>query len=103
MKIRTTLDPKPIPNRGFDWSAVDESTYDGAEDSEERHMVGYGPTEAEAIEDLLRIHREEAEYREDMALSEAERRDGGYDTLAERMMDLHDDTMNKLRDWVEGK
>ena len=73
MKIRTTHDPKPIPNREFDWSAIDESTYDGAEDSEERHMVGYGPTEAEAIEDLLRIHRERDEYLEDRAMSEAER------------------------------
>ena len=73
MKIRTTHDPKPIPDRQFDWSAIDESTYDGAEDSSERHMVGYGPTEAEAIEDLLRIHRERAEYLEDRAMSEAER------------------------------
>lgn len=75
MKIRTDHMPKPGPDRQYDWTAIDESTYDGAEDSAERHMIGYGPTEAEAIEDLLRIHRERAEYQEDLAMAEAERRD----------------------------
>jgi hypothetical protein len=40
---------KPIPDRRFDWSAVLDN-YDGAEDS--YCPVGYGRTEAEAIEDL---------------------------------------------------
>lgn len=49
MKIRTSFDYPPIPLRDFDWSAWDEDTYDGAEDSSTRHQIGYGRTEAEAI------------------------------------------------------
>lgn len=47
MKILTYHDPKPIPSRAFDWSAVDDSTYDG-----EGCPVGYGATEADAVADL---------------------------------------------------
>ena len=53
MKIRTTYAPPPIPHRQFDWSAIDDSTYDGAEDSGTRNQIGYGKTEQEAIDDLL--------------------------------------------------
>lgn len=53
MKLRTTYDPKPIPIRHFDWSAIDDDTYDGSEDSKTRGQVGYGATEAEAVADLL--------------------------------------------------
>jgi hypothetical protein len=49
MKIRTDYDPKPIPTTKFDWSAVDDATYDG----DPRQPVGYGATEEEAIADLL--------------------------------------------------
>ena len=45
--IKTNYDPKPIPDRRFDWSAVDDSTYDGPGSS-----IGYGATEQEAIDDL---------------------------------------------------
>lgn len=55
MKIRTTFDFPPIPDRSFDWSAIDEETYDGAEDSGNRHQVGRGRTEQEAIDDLMAI------------------------------------------------
>lgn len=55
MKIVTTYDPKPIPDRRFDWSAIDDSTYDGAEDSGTRNQIGYGKTEAEAVADLMEI------------------------------------------------
>lgn len=55
MKIKTHYDPPPIPWRSFDWSAWDDSTYDGAEDSGNRHQVGHGRTEAEAIADLKNI------------------------------------------------
>lgn len=51
MKIRTDYVYPPIPIRWFDWSAVDEDTYDGAEDS--NCPIGYGETEVEAIADLL--------------------------------------------------
>lgn len=47
MKFVTNHDPKPIPSRAFDWSAMDDSTYDG-----EGCPIGYGATEAEAIANL---------------------------------------------------
>lgn len=59
-QIRTHYDPKPIPLRQFDWIAVDDNTYDGAPDSGNRHQVGYGATEAEAIADLLEQLDEDA-------------------------------------------
>lgn len=55
MRVRTDHWPKPVPSARFDWSAVDEDTYDGAPDSGNRNDVGYGATEAEAIADLLAI------------------------------------------------
>ena len=60
MKIRTTYVYPPIPIREFDWSAIDEDTYDGAEDSGNRGQVGYGRTEQEAIADLMVILEHEA-------------------------------------------
>jgi hypothetical protein len=51
MKIVTDFWMKPIPLRQFDWSAVDDDTYDGAEDS--NCPIGYGATEQDAIADLL--------------------------------------------------
>lgn len=52
--IRTTYDPPPIPTwRQFAWSAIDDDTYDGAEDSSTRHQIGWGATEEEAIADLM--------------------------------------------------
>lgn len=51
MNIRTTFVYPPIPVRSFDWCAVDDDTYDGAEDS--HCLIGYGRTEQEAIADLL--------------------------------------------------
>lgn len=56
MKIKTHHDPKPVPSRNFDWSAVDDSTYDGSEGS----LIGYGATEQAAREDL-------EQYSDDMA------------------------------------
>jgi hypothetical protein len=54
MNIRTTFDPKPIPDRRFDWCAIDEVTYDGAEDSGRlARAIGYGKTEADAVADLM--------------------------------------------------
>lgn len=50
MNIRTSYVYPPIPIRAFDWSAVDDDTYDGAEDS--HCPIGHGATEQEAIEDL---------------------------------------------------
>lgn len=48
MNIRTTYVFPPIPDRNFDWSAVDDDTYDGP-----GSPIGYGPTELDAIADLM--------------------------------------------------
>ena len=48
MRIRTEFVYPPIPYRNSDWSAVDDSTYDGPGSA-----IGWGATEAEAIADLL--------------------------------------------------
>ena len=58
MKIRTTFVYPPIPIRDFDWSATDDDTYDGAEDSGNRNQIGYGRTEQEAVADLMAILEE---------------------------------------------
>lgn len=47
MRIVTHYDPKPIPDRQFDWEAVDDDTYDGP-----GCLIGFGRTEFEAIADL---------------------------------------------------
>lgn len=47
MKIRTEYVYPPIPDRRFDWSAVDDDSYDG-----HGSPIGYGRTEQEAIDDL---------------------------------------------------
>ncbi len=51
MEIRTSRIDPPIGSRNLDWCAVYDN-YDGAEDSENRSVMGFGPTEAEAIADL---------------------------------------------------
>ncbi|HEX5508453.1 MAG TPA: hypothetical protein VFX37_08105 [Pseudolabrys sp.] len=53
--IRTDNMRWPILDRRFDWSAVDDSTYDGPSSP-----IGYGPTEEDAIEDLLEQLEERA-------------------------------------------
>jgi hypothetical protein len=47
-KIRTHNEFPPIPDRRFDWSAVDDNAYDG-----EGSPIGHGATEQEAIRDLI--------------------------------------------------
>lgn len=53
LAIRTDYWAKPIPDRKHDWDAIDWDTYDGAPDSSTRNQIGWGATEAEAIQDLL--------------------------------------------------
>jgi hypothetical protein len=60
LRIRTDFIFPPIPNRRFDWSAIDDDTYDGAEDSSNRFEIGHGETEEAAIQDLIRIREERA-------------------------------------------
>ena len=47
MNIRTQMYMTP---KGPEWHAVDDDTYDGAEDA--HSPMGWGNTEKEAIEDL---------------------------------------------------
>ena len=56
MKIKTHFDYPPIPVRSFDWSAVDDDTYDVDCDEDgffSTSPIGRGATEAEAVADLL--------------------------------------------------
>lgn len=55
MKISTTYIYPPIPCRDFDWSAIDEDSYDGTEDDPHRGQIGYGATEREAVNALAEI------------------------------------------------
>lgn len=48
----------PIPERCFDWSAIVPGEYDGAPDS--NCLIGRGPTEQAAIDDLLEQIEERA-------------------------------------------
>ena len=52
--ISTACVCPPIPIRKFDWTAVDDATYDGAPDSGPvAHCQGFGETEDAAICDLF--------------------------------------------------
>jgi hypothetical protein len=42
-RIVTNYEYPPIPDRRFDWSAIDDNTYDGADDS--NCPIGRGATE----------------------------------------------------------
>jgi hypothetical protein len=53
MNIKTHFDFPPIPNRAFDWSAIDDDTYDGP-----GSPVGRGPTKESALADLLEQREE---------------------------------------------
>ena len=48
MRIRTDCICPPIPDRRFDWVAMDDETYAGP-----GSPIGYGPTKEAAITDLL--------------------------------------------------
>ena len=50
-KIITSYDYPPIPTRDYDWSAIREG-YD------EGDLIGYGKTEQDAINDLVRQENE---------------------------------------------
>lgn len=47
MKIETSFDYPPVPDRNYDWSAWDSDTY------EEGEPLGHGRTKQAAIDDLL--------------------------------------------------
>ena len=56
MNIKISFDYPPIPIRSFDWSAIDDDTYDGP-----GCPIGRGETEAAAVADLLEQLEEEHE------------------------------------------
>jgi hypothetical protein len=64
-RIITNHSPKPIPDRQFDWSAI--------EDGGDENMCGWGPTEKAAIEDLKRLQAEEADWLQEQQEREAQR------------------------------
>ena len=47
MIIKTAYCPTPLPVRDFDWSAVDDETYEAGS------PIGYGATEEAAIRALI--------------------------------------------------
>lgn len=56
IKVRTTHEYPPIPDRSMDWSAVDDDTYDVDCDQDgffSTSPIGRGPTEEAAIADLI--------------------------------------------------
>lgn len=55
-RIKTDFWMKPGPSRQFDWSAIDDNTYDCDCDQDgffSTSPIGYGATEQEAIDDLI--------------------------------------------------
>ena len=48
IKVRTEHVYPPIPIRDYDWSAVDDNTFDGPGSA-----CGWGKTEQQAIDDLI--------------------------------------------------
>ena len=57
MKIRTEFVHPPIPIRQFDWSAVDDDSY------EPGSAIGSGRTELEAVHDLVSRLEDDGEPR----------------------------------------
>lgn len=57
-KVITTNIFPPIPDRRFDWCAY----FDGDEPNDNGSMMqGFGATESEAIDDLIRLYEEKCE------------------------------------------
>lgn len=54
LKIRTTCVRPPVPTRAWDWQAV-------TDDYEPGQSIGEGPTELDAIDDLLQQQMPEAQ------------------------------------------
>ncbi len=46
------------PSLEYTWAAYDDDTYDGADDSSTRYDIGYGVTEQDAVNSLLRLLEE---------------------------------------------
>ena len=57
MKIKTEFVHPPIPNRSFDYSAIDDDSYDGP-----GCPIGYGVSPQDAINDLLEQIQAQADH-----------------------------------------
>lgn len=60
MNIVVTEDTTGWAPRSCRFTAYDDDTWDGAEDSRNRHYIGFGATPDEAITDLRRLLEEVA-------------------------------------------
>jgi hypothetical protein len=88
-KIVTNYEFPPIPPRDHDWSA----RRDDSEPDDDGHMMqGWGPTEQEAVADLLRQEEEEADALE---YEELERRANAGDREADAALR----TLRGEHDW----
>ncbi|HET6198246.1 MAG TPA: hypothetical protein VFE12_20955 [Acetobacteraceae bacterium] len=67
MDIRTDYVHPPIPDRRYDWSAIDRDTYDGAPDAGCGNTIGFGRTEQEAVEDLLELFESGSDWQVEAA------------------------------------
>jgi hypothetical protein len=65
MNIRVEEDLSGFAPRDCRFTATDDDTYDGAEDSRNRGMVGYGATPEAAIADWHRLLEEWALFEGD--------------------------------------
>ncbi len=61
MNIVTHKDTTGFAPRDCRFTAYDDDTWDGAEDSRNRHYIGFGATPDEAVADLHRLLEEVAE------------------------------------------
>lgn len=87
IRIRTEYVFPPIPVRTCDWSAVDDSTYDG-----EGSAIGWGPTEAAATDDLLSQIQDRAEEWRDRCQSRVNSLQG----IAADMTDAMEAAVNRV-------
>jgi hypothetical protein len=74
IKVRTTYEYPPIPDRSMDWSAIDDDNYDADCDQDgffSTSPIGRGPTEEAAIADLMEQIAEASEVSGDRSKADA--------------------------------
>jgi hypothetical protein len=70
MKIKCTQEWAPIPVREFDWSVVDDDTYDGAPDAGHQ-IIGWGSTPTKALADFINQYIDAEGNLEDLLIAVA--------------------------------
>lgn len=76
------------------WSCIDDRTYDGAPDGS--NMIGWGATQAEALEDLERLFEEQADYQQMAHECEAERLGACGFPFSDAQIDAHQERVAHL-------